>query len=164
MNITYVDPGCAHSIESLSLFLTGEQTPFWSEPILFFYPQVDKQKIMNVSGREQKQYLQDVFGSIYENVKEEFYRKAVSYNAHFQLHKEQIEEVLSDAFCLDAGALFNDLTGNITLNPICPRYLKERNFDVFYLNSERGALGLSLHEVIHYFWFHVWNDRFGDSY
>ena len=76
----------------------------------------------------------------------------------------QIEDALTDAFGLDTSSIFNDLTGNVTLNPICPRFLKEHYFDIFYMNSERGALGLSLHEVIHYFWFHVWNGHFGDSY
>ena len=164
MNITYKNPGFSHSIESISLFLTGEETPFWSEPILHFYPQVDKQALMRYNRSDRQSYLYEVFGAIYKNVKEDFDRKVISYNDHFQSHKGQIENALSDAFHLDACSIFNDLTGNVTLNPICPRFLKERYFDVFYLNSEQGALGLSLHEVIHYFWFHVWNNHFCDSY
>ena len=50
------------------------------------------------------------------------------------------------------------------MNPICPRFLKERFFDVFYKNSEYGALGMSIHEMIHYVWFYVWNRLFNDSY
>lgn len=106
----------------------------------------------------------DVFGDIYENLREEINRKVICYNVHFQNHKVQIEDALSDAFDLDASSIFNDLTSYVTLNPICPRFLKEHYFDVFYMNSERGALGSSLHEVIHYFWFHVWNSHFGDNY
>ena len=101
---------------------------------------------------------------IYEQTKEELDQKIICYNAHFAKHKHQIEAALSDAFEVDACSLFNDLTANITLNPVCPRFLKERYFDIFYKNSERGALGLSLHEVIHYFRFHVWNNHFCDHY
>ena len=50
------------------------------------------------------------------------------------------------------------------VNPVSPRYLKEHSFDVFYLNSERGALGNALHEIVHFVWFAVWNDLFQDSY
>ena len=164
MNITYKNPGFTHSLESISLFLTGEEAPFWSEPILHFYPQVDKQSLMRYNTPDKQNYLNEVFGAIYQNLKEDIDRKVVCYNDHFQSHKQQIEYALSDAFDLDAGCVFNDLEGNVTLNPICPRFLKEHCFDVFYMNSERGALGLSLHEVIHYFWFHVWNDHFGDNY
>jgi len=50
------------------------------------------------------------------------------------------------------------------MSPIAPRYLQERYFDVFYLNSEKGAIGSSIHEIIHFVWFYVWNQVFGDSY
>lgn len=29
---------------------------------------------------------------------------------------------------------------------------------------KKGALGLSIHEIIHFVWFHVWNNYFHDSY
>lgn len=164
MNITYKNPGYTHSLVSISLFLTGDETPFWSEPILHFYPQIDKHTLMSLKCSDKRKYLNDVFSNIYKNLNEEINRKVICYNAHFQNHKSRIEDALSDAFDLDASPIFNDLTCNVTLNPICPRFLKERYFDVFYLSSEKGALGLSLHEVIHYFWFHVWNAHFGDSY
>ncbi len=164
MNIQYQNPGYDHSVESMLLFLTGEETPFWSEPILHFYPQVDKHELARRDSAEKKQYLYDVFGGVYESLKEELDNKVQCYNAHFQRNRGQIEEALSHAFAMDAAGAFNDLTGNVTMNPICPRFLKKRCFDVFYKNSERGALGLSLHEVIHYFWFHVWNGHFGDDY
>lgn len=164
MNITFKNPGYNHSIESIMLFLTGEETPFWSAPIFHFYPQVDKSELSKRDRTGRRKYLNDVFGAIYENLKDELDIKAERYNSHFQNHRAQIEDALSDAFELDARTVFSDLTGNVTMNPICPRFLKERYFDVFYLNSERGALGLALHEVIHYFWFAVWNRHFGDNY
>lgn len=164
MNITYKNPGDRHSIESISLFLTGDETAFWSAPLLHFYPQLDPKMLAAYSPSDKQKYLSDVFGSIYSELKEEIDRKVICYHDHFQRHKQQIEQALSDAFHLDASCVFNDLTGNVTLNPICPRFLKEHCFDVFYMSSERGALGLSLHEVIHYFWFHVWNGHFGDDY
>lgn len=164
MNVTYQNPGYAHSIESILLFQTEEQTPFWSDAILHFYPEIDGKALAARTPAERKTYLEGAFAEIYERTAAEMDRKAADYNAHFAKYKGQLEEALSDAFELDARPLFNDLTGNVTLNPICPRFLQERYFDVFYMNSERGALGLSMHEVIHYFWFHVWNRHFGDSY
>lgn len=164
MQIIYRNPGFEHSVESILLFQTEEQTPFWSDPLLYFYPQVDGKELSDRSFSERKRYLYDVFREIYAQTEAELNDKAARYNTHFGRHREQIEAALSDAFGVDAGAMFNDLTGDVTLNPVCPRFLRERRFDVFYKNSERGALGLSLHEVIHWFWFHVWNGYFGDSY
>lgn len=44
-----------------------------------------------------------------------------------------------------------------------PRFLEAHAFEVFYLNSERGALGMALHEMTHFLWFHVWQKVFRDS-
>ena len=164
MNIEFRNPGYEYSIESIMLFQTDEQTPFWSDSVLFFYPQIDKNELEKRNYYEKKKYIHKVLEEVYENVKNELDSKVIRYNDHFQNYKSQIEDALSDAFEIDSNLYFNDLKGNITMNPICPRFLQERYFDIFYLNSERGALGLSLHEVIHYFWFYVWNKHFGDSY
>ena len=146
------------------LFQTEEQSSFWSEPLLYFYPQIDKNEITGRDLAGRKEYLFEVFSDIYRSTKDELDGKVVCYNEYFSKYRSQIEDALSDAFELDARSLYNDLTGNITLNPICPRFLKERRFDVFCKSSEKGALGMSLHEIIHYFWFYVWNGHFGDSY
>ena len=164
MNVIYKNPGYKHSIESILLFQTDDQTPFWSDAILHFYPQVNENELTKRNPADRKKYLGEVFAEIYDQTEAELDDKVLRYNAHFTKHRRQIEDALSDAFELNACALFNDLTGNITLNPICPRFLTERYFDVFYKNSERGALGLSIHEIIHFFWFHVWHNHFGDSY
>lgn len=164
MDITYKNPGYEYSIESIMLFQTDEQTPFWSDSVLYFYPQIDKTELEKRNFEEKKEYIYKVLEEIYGNIKDELESKIIRYNEHFQNYRSQIEDALSEAFELDSGLLFNDLTGNITMNPVCPRFLQEKYFDVFYLNSERGALGLSIHEVIHYFWFYVWNKHFGDSY
>lgn len=164
MNVTYKNPGYQHSIESIMLFQTDEQTPFWSDSVLYFYPQIDKTELEKRNFEEKKEYICKVLEEVYGDIKDKLESKITRYNEHFQNHKSQIEDALSEAFELDSGLLFNDLTGNITMNPVCPRFLQEKYFDIFYLNSERGALGLSIHEVIHYFWFYVWNKHFGDSY
>ena len=164
MHITYQNPGFEHSIESILLFQTEDQTPFWSDSILYFYPQIKKEELAKRNPADKKKYLYDAFRAIYEAAKEELDSKVCRYQDHFLKHQTQIEDALSEAFEVETRAVYNDLTANVTLNPVCPRFLKERYFDAFYLNSERGALGLSLHEVIHYFWFDVWNHHFGDDY
>ena len=83
---------------------------------------------------------------------------------HWRTCKAQITEALSDAFSVDCAGLFNDIRCNLSLNPIEPRFLKERCYDTFYLNSERGAIGGGIHEIIHFVWFYVWNRLFKDSY
>ena len=86
------------------------------------------------------------------------------YSQYWDVCRSQISAALSDAFSVDCSRLFNDLQCNVTMNPIEPRFLREHRFDIFYLNSERGAIGESIHEIIHFMWFYVWNRLFGDDY
>lgn len=164
MKILYQNPGFRYSIDSILLFQTEDESPFWSDSLLYFYPQVNKEELARRDADGKQQYLTEVLSGVYHDLQEELGRKVTAYNNHFSSHQAQIEDALSGAFGVDSRRLFNDLRANITMNPVCPRFLKERCFDVFYKNSERGALGVSIHEVIHYFWFHVWNSHFGDSY
>ncbi len=32
------------------------------------------------------------------------------------------------------------------------------------MNSEKGAIGSALHEIAHYLWFYLWNQKHNDSY
>lgn len=164
MKVTYKNPGFKHSINSILLFQTDAQTPYWSDAVFFFYPQLSKEEFLKCEPDGRAQYITDKLACAYQEILPEIEAKTIDYNEHFLKYEGQINDALSDAFEIDTCDLFTDLTGYIGMNPICPRFLKERYFDVFYKNSARGALGMSIHEMIHYIWFHVWNRFFGDSY
>lgn len=164
MDITFENPGFIKMLDSIMAFHTDGETEYWTEPLFIFYPDLDKEKFKVLNFEQKKIYLSEELKKIYLEQEEALEQKAEDYNRHWKKYKSQIESALSDAFDIDVTVLFNDLRGEISLNPICPRYLRERYFQVFYLNSERGALGMSLHEIIHYLWFYVWNQEFDDDY
>ena len=164
MFVTYHNPGFDHSIDSIMLFQQSDSTPCRSDALSYFYPQIDTKKLRGLAPEQRKAYLEAALESVWNELADELDSKTEAYNARFVIYHEQIEDALSEAFETDTRAICNDLTGNITLNPVCPRFLKARYFDVFYKSSAQGALGLSIHEIIHYIWFHVWNRHFGDDY
>lgn len=164
MNITYINAGFQTMLESIMAFQNDDETSYWTEPIFHFYPNLDKAMFQMLTFNEKKKYLSEELEKVYREQETLLNQKVEDYNRHWNRHKSQIEEAFSDAFGIDVSLLFNDLRGEISLNPICPRFLKEEYFQIFYLNSERGALGMSLHEIIHYLWFYVWNQEFHDSY
>lgn len=164
MKVTYKNPGLKHSIDSILLFQTDEQTPYWSDAVFFFYPQLSREEFVKCKPERRSEYITDKLACIYQEILPEIEEKTIRYNEHFLEYENQINDALSDAFEIDTRVLFNDLIGYIGMNPICPRFLKKHYFDVFYKNSEKGALGMSMHEMIHYIWFYVWNRFFGDSY
>lgn len=164
MKVTYKNPGFKHSVDSILQFQTDQQTPYWSDSVFFFYPDIIREEFLRRDAGGRVQYITDTLAGVYENILPEIEEKTIKYNERFLRYEAQINDALSEAFQIDSRGMFNDLTGFLCMNPICPRFLKERYFDIFYKNSENGALGMSLHEMIHYLWFHVWNLLFKDSY
>jgi hypothetical protein len=164
MNLSFNDPGLKYSIDSIMMFQGDDQSDWWKQSLFFFYPQLERARFDALDAEGKTIYITDALSKVYDDVKGEISIKAKQYHDHWLKNAGQIEAAFSDAFGVDSKTLFNDITVNITLNPISPRFLKERSFDVFYLNSEKGALGVSLHELIHFLWFHVWNGLFGDDY
>lgn len=164
MKITYVNPGLQAMIDSVMLFQTDHENSYWSDPVFYFYPSLDKALFQTLDLEGKKQYISESFEKIYHEQEDLLNQKVNEYNGHWAAHASQIEDALSDAFELDVRPLFNGLRGEICLNPVCPRFLQEEYFQVFYLNSKHGAIGISIHEIIHFLWFYVWNQEFHDEY
>lgn len=164
MNLIFRNPGIEYMLRSIMAFQSDDESPFWSESLYRFYPQLDKEYAGKLEFAERKAYIEATLKTVYEELEDTIDQKAIEYTRHWETYKKQIEEALSEAFDIDCTALFNDLRCDISMNPVSPRFLKGESFEVFYLNSERGALGTSLHEIIHFVWFYVWNRLFGDSY
>ncbi len=164
MNVRYSNPGIDNMIESILAFQADEEAPYWFESLYYFYPQIDKAYARNLPLTDRNDYIEQKIRETYNDLEDEINHKAELYNDHWRNNKKQIEEALSDAFEIDCALLFNDLKCNVSLNPISPRFLLDNSFEVFYLNSERGAIGMSIHEIIHFVWFYTWNKVFDDSY
>lgn len=164
MEIKFVNPGADYMIQRMMDFQSEEESAFWSEPLYHFYPQLDKVYAAGLSFDERTEYIARTMRTVYAESENTMNEKAALYARHWKVCKPQITAALSDAFGVDCANLFDDIRCNVSLNPIEPRFLKEQRYDTFYLNSERGAIGGGIHEIIHFVWFYVWNDLFGDDY
>lgn len=164
MKITFINPGFDYMVQGIMDFQTEDESAFWSGPLYHFYPQLDKAYATSLSFTERKVYIEHTLRSVYTELEDTINEKAALYALHWNVCEPQITAALSDAFGVDCANLFNDVQCNLSMNPIGPRFLKERCYDTFYLNSERGAIGVGIHEIIHFVWFHVWNRLFSDSY
>ncbi len=164
MEIVFTNPGVDYMIQQIMEFQDEEETAFWSDSLYYFFPQLEKAHTAALSFTEKKTYIDHVLRKVYVESEDTINEKTAVYSQHWGNCRVQLNEALSEAFETDCSALFNDLRCNVSMNPVSPRFLREHSFDVFYLNSERGAIGSSIHEIIHFMWFYVWNDLFGDSY
>ena len=164
MELYFRDPGLDYSLNIIMDFQQSDLSDWWKESLFHFYPQIDRKQFNQIPFDDQLSYLRQELLPAYIAAKSDIHAKLDLYASHWQKYKPQIEDAFSEAFQLNSNELFNDITVNLSMNPICPRYLDTHSFDIFYLNSERGALGMSLHELIHFFWFHVWHQLFKDNF
>ena len=164
MELQVRNPGVDYMIERVLDFQSEDTSDFWSAPLYHFYPQLDRNYAAALPWQERKAYFSQVLRQIYAEEESIIEDKAKSYGAHWASCKEQITQALSDAFAIDCNAILNDMVCNVSLNPIEPRFLQSHTFDIFYKNSANGAIGEAIHEIIHFVWFHVWNQLFADSY
>lgn len=163
MQITFDNPGFPYSIQSILLFQTADASDWWRDSLYFFYPQVDRERMEHLAGREREAYLRDVLLDVYCSLVPELAEKKEAYQRHWEENRRVVEEALGDIFQVPLANRFQNIRANITLNPVCPRFLAERTFDLFYRNSPRGALGMALHEIVHFLWFDRWNAAFHDD-
>lgn len=164
MNVTFVNPGVDYMVDRILDFQTEDEVAFWAEPLFCFYPQLDKAYADSLPISDRKEYIARTMRVVYGELEDTLHQKVTLYALQWAACKSQIISALSDAFEVDCDVLFDDIRCNVSLNPVSPRFLGDRCYDTFYLNSEKGAIGSGIHEIIHFVWFYVWNRVYGDSY
>lgn len=163
MDLKFINPGFDYMLASILEFQGDGEAAFWSDSLFYFYPELDKSRLQKMNSMEKKANIEKVLREKYNGLEPELNRKVRRYEQSWRENKAQITDALSEAFQVDCGPLFQEMCGRISMNPISPRFLRDSAFEVFYLNSERGALGISLHEIIHFVWFYVWKQLFQDD-
>lgn len=48
----------------------------------------------------------------------------------------------------------------VNINTTCPRYLDSHSFDVNFRKTKEQALEVCIHEIIHFYWFQKWKEKY----
>ncbi len=75
------------------------------------------------------------------------------WNNNSQFINNELLKIFKKEFDLECVAYVN-------LNPVWPRYLDEKCFDVNLDASHDYLLSTSVHEIIHFIWFEIWKENF----
>lgn len=139
-------------------------SPFIQDRLYCHYPELDKSKILALPWDKREEYLKKELAQIYYFCLPELKYKAEHWNEIWNKDKNEIEQLFSFIFKIDATKVFNHMVGLPNLNPICPRDLGSSSFFLFYRYDDLDVLRVSLHEIIHFFWFYCWQAHFHDDY
>ena len=61
MEITFVNPGAEEMLRNIMGFQTEEESVFWSEPLFYFYPQLDKARAAALPFQKERHILNGSF-------------------------------------------------------------------------------------------------------
>ncbi len=158
MRVKFAFGGVEYSVDSIFEFIKEDKSEFWSAPFFYFYPEIEKERYNKMNDQEKYEFLMGYFSDFYKKNQSILEEKRIRYNTYWKRYESQIIGALEERFKIDLSEVFNDLICYMTFNPISPRYLEKHTFDNFYLESERGALGTAMHEMIHFVWFYIWEN------
>ncbi len=164
MKLNYCFKDISDCVEITLEFTNENQSKYWSDVFFEYYPDINRLNYETLTLSEKQIFLTDYFQTLSINNKTNLEDKLCEYQHYWNLYEGQIVEALESVFSIELKYIFNNIKAYISFFPICPRYLSNNTFDVFYLCSEKGAVGISIHEIIHLVWFHVWNEYFNDEY
>ena len=152
------------TVESILDFQTDESSLFWRNQLFEVYSFLNKEKgLKNPLFLERKAYITKELSTFYDKNKDLFQEKKELYKIQWIKNKKEIENIFSNIFQVDCHKLFNNIKVKISLNPICPRYLSKNLFTVFFKFGPEQFLNTSIHELIHFVWFYVWQNHFLDN-
>lgn len=163
MNLTFQLPSLEYMVARTAAFQSEGTSNFFQESLYLFYPQFSREHMASLDPAGRSSYIYEIFSALYQSELPVLEEKLFAYQAEWDQNRPVIQSAFEQLFSLELDGMLNNMNANITLNPVCPRFLDTSCFDIFYLNSPAGALGLSLHEMVHFLWFHVWQTLFQDD-
>jgi hypothetical protein len=106
-----------------------------------------------------KKYVTDYImenKEVVEKVKENFQKFWNEVNDDFL-------DDLSKDFETDLPEEIKEIKANVSINPICPRWIDKWTYNLFYKFSENSMKKTSIHEIIHFLYFKKWVEVFPDT-
>jgi len=132
----------------------------WSSFIYKCYPDL-KKKLKNLKNKKKKKEIEHkFFKQIFEKDKELLNKKAKYFQKEWNKINDDIMLVLSKIVEQEWSDKDRKIFARISLNPICPRYIKQRTFDLFYKQKPKYMKSVAIHEILHFIYFEKWKKVF----
>lgn len=130
----------------------------WSEIVYKHYPEL-KNKIKDIpEGKERRKTAYCFFQNFYENNLKIIEQKTILFQKEWNKVNNRIMKALSEV----TECEWNDkeIEAKVSLNPICPRFIKEREFNIFYKQTIENMKDTCTHESLHFLYFDKWKKVF----
>ncbi len=146
------------------LFHQKDGTPAWWQKQLFkAYPDLNYEYAISLPEEKRFEYITDQM-KIQVQKRQPIIENSINiFSAEWKKIADKLNEVYSNAFDNDCGGVLNDMVAEVSLNPICPRYIETHSFNIYHYFEPKYAITTALHEITHFAWFYFWNKHFKDN-
>ena len=150
-----------HMINPINRFLNPKKGDWnWSLDILNKYPELNIKlsKIKDISKREKvtKEFYQDFL----MNNKEKLEEEKQLFQEEWDTINDKFMKTLSGILDINWPRKDEKIIAYVSLNPICPRYIKKRTFDIYHKGDIGWMKSVAMHEILHFLWFEKWKQIF----
>ncbi|MEK6926961.1 MAG: hypothetical protein AABX11_00865 [Nanoarchaeota archaeon] len=125
----------------------------WSRLYSKEYPEFGKliEKVQNPE--EIKKISNDFFKKLYYDKLKELEKIAKSFQIEWDKEGEQLLRALSKIVEKEWLQDWKEMKAWVSLNPICPRFIEQRAFDIYWKAPPDKMKSTALHEILHFIWF-----------
>jgi hypothetical protein len=132
----------------------------WSKGILREYPVLQKKLDFLNDYNKKNEVIYEFFKEVEIKEKANLNLKRKRFEESWNKINDRALKTLSEIVEKDWPKRDKIINAYVTLNPICPRWIKQRTFDLFYKFNMQKMKAVSLHELLHFIYFEKWKEIF----
>ena len=144
--------------DSIYQFLVNEDIDNWFTNTIFEEFNINKSDFLVLNEKQRYNYIYKIVDNVYSENDAKINEIAHFFQEKWNEKSDEISGIFAEIF----GTTFDSekiCVVNVGLNPICPRYLNSKSFDINYkLNN---FLTICIHELLHFYWFDYWDKNIG---
>ena len=106
--------------------------------------------------KKQKEVEYRFFTEVFKKERIELEKRAKIFQIEWNKINDDVMLVLSKVVEQEWSDKDRKIFARISLNPICPRYIKQRTFDLFYKQKPQYMKSVAIHEILHFIYFEKW--------
>lgn len=131
----------------------------WNDIFCYWYPKLKElQNITNKSERKRAEY--QFFSKVYKNKKPDLKRALVRFRRSWPKLNDRAMLALSEVMEKKWPETDRMVRAEISINPVCPRFIRDRRFSVFYKFDSTTMAAACMHEISHFIYFEKWREVF----
>jgi hypothetical protein len=135
----------------------------WSSAIYNAYPDLSS-RISGIKDKKKRREAEYAFfRETYEKEMPLLEKQRDEYQSEWDRISDKVMDVFTEVIEQEWPDKDTVMHARVSLNPICPRFIKTRTFDVYYKQDSNRMKATAIHELLHFIYFEKWKSIFPET-